>query len=101
MSVGVNLAEVIEVKVLGHYRLRLTFSDGKRGDVDLSDLRGKPNRFAALADPAYFRKVRVDRELGTVTWPNGLDLAPEVLYDEATPPSSPSARGRIRIRRAG
>jgi hypothetical protein len=90
MSMDTNLAEVTGVRVLGHYRLRLTFSDGKRGDVDLSDLRGKPNMFAALADPAYFRLARVDRELGTVTWPNGLDLAPEVLYEEAVPPSSPS-----------
>ncbi len=89
MCMDTNLAQVTGVRVLGHYRLRLTFSDGKRGDVDLSDLRGKPNMFAALSDPAYFRKVRVDRELGTITWPNGLDLAPEVLYEEAIRPSSP------------
>jgi hypothetical protein len=85
---GMSMEYVTGVKVLGPYRLRLTFSDGKRGDVDLSDLRGKGNLFGALSDPAYFRRVRVDEELGTVTWPNGLDLAPEVLYAEAVPPQT-------------
>jgi hypothetical protein len=27
--------------------------------------------------------VRVDPEIGTVTWPNGVDLAPEVLHEQA------------------
>lgn len=33
-----------------------------------------------LDDPSYFAQVRVDDEAGTVVWPNGLDLAPEVLH---------------------
>ncbi len=30
-------------------------------------------------DPALFRSVRVDAELGTIVWPNGADLDPDVL----------------------
>jgi hypothetical protein len=86
VSMGTSLIEVTTVRVLRHYNLRLTFSDGKIGDVDLSDLRGRPNLFAALANPGYFAQVRVDPEIGTIAWPNALDLAPEVLYDEAKPP---------------
>ena len=33
-----------------------------------------------LRDLAYFRQVRVDPELRTVVWPNGLDLDPDVLH---------------------
>ena len=78
-----SLHDVRDVEVLGHYRLRLTFSDGLVGDVDLSHLSGQEGVFTALRDPAYFAQVRVDAEIGTITWPNGADLAPEVLYDRA------------------
>jgi hypothetical protein len=92
MSVDADLIEVTGVKVLGHYRLRLAFSDGRAGDVDLSDLRGKGNLFADLRDPGYFAKVRVDPEVGTIAWPNGLDLAPERLYREAKSPPGQDRR---------
>jgi hypothetical protein len=36
-----------------------------------------------LKDPRYFARVEVDPEAGTITWPGGLDMAPEPLYDEA------------------
>jgi Protein of unknown function (DUF2442) len=69
-----------EVSEPGH--LRLTFADGTAGDVDLSGLWQSGPVFEPLRDPAYFASVTVDPELGTVTWPNGADLAPEVLYDQ-------------------
>jgi hypothetical protein len=36
----------------------------------------------------YFAKVRLDSEAATVVWPNGADLAPEMLYAEARKKSS-------------
>ena len=35
--------------------------------------------FAALRDPALFAQVRV--EWGAVTWPGGLDLAPDAMHE--------------------
>lgn len=35
--------------------------------------------FAALRDEALFRQVGL--EWGAVTWPNGLDLAPDAMYE--------------------
>ncbi len=80
---GTMLSDVCDVEVLGHYRLRLTFSDGLVGDVDLSHLAEWEGIFAPLHDPAFFARVRVDPEIGTITWPGGADLAPEVLYERA------------------
>jgi hypothetical protein len=37
--------------------------------------------------PAYFSQVRVDPELGTVVWPNGADLDPDVVYGRLVPKS--------------
>jgi hypothetical protein len=39
--------------------------------------------FEPLRDPAYFARVEVDPEGGTIGWPNGADMAPEPLYAEA------------------
>jgi hypothetical protein len=78
------LHDVTDLQVLGHYRLRLTFSDGLVGDVDLSQLRYRGGVFESLRDPGCFAEVRVDPETGTITWPSGADLAPEVLYERAS-----------------
>ncbi|MGH3199491.1 MAG: DUF2442 domain-containing protein [Streptosporangiaceae bacterium] len=39
--------------------------------------------FASLRDPDAFAQVRVDPEIGTITWSGGADLAPEVLHERA------------------
>lgn len=88
-----KLVDLTGVEVVGDHRLRLTFEDGTVGNVDLSarEWRGV---LEPLRDPVYFAQVRVDPEAGTITWPNGVDLAPEPLYEEARrnlvePASSP------------
>lgn len=64
--------------------LLLQFKDGSEGEVDLwPKLRGGKNLFKDLQDPEYFAQVRVDLDAGTVAWPNGVDLDPDVLYYEA------------------
>jgi len=76
---------VLSVDYLGDYRLRLTFADGLVADVDLRDkLLGEVGPiFEPLRDETFFAQVAVDRELGAVVWPNGADLAPDVLHQQA------------------
>ena len=68
--------------MIGEFRLRLTFEDGTIGGVDFSDREWK-GVFAPLEDPGFFAQVRVDRDAGTIAWPNGVDMAPEPLYEQA------------------
>ena len=75
-----ELVHVTAVEVLGDHRLRLNFEDGAEGEIDLSSW-GWRGVFEPLGDPAYFRRVTLDEELGTIVWPNGADIAPETLYD--------------------
>ncbi len=77
-----KLAAIVGVAVVGDYRLRLLFDDGTVGDVDFTS-RQWTGVFEPLRDPAYFARVRVDPEAATIVWPNGLDMAPEPLYEEA------------------
>jgi Protein of unknown function (DUF2442) len=87
-----QLVDITGVEVIGEYRLRLTFEDGTVGDVDFTG-RAWGGVFEPLRDPEYFARVTVDREAGTIAWPDGLDMAPEPLYAEAlrnlaaTPPA--------------
>jgi hypothetical protein len=76
------LVDVVGVTVVAEYRLRLTFEDGTQGEVDFNgrEWRGV---FEPLRDPGYFARVAVDPESGTIAWPNGVDMAPEPLYESA------------------
>ncbi len=77
-------ATVTDVRPLEGFRLELTFSDGQRSVVDLARrILGRGGDFAALEDPAFFRQVRVDPELGTIVWPNGVDFCPDLLHEWA------------------
>ena len=75
--------DIIEARAVGGHVLWLRFEDGVEGQVDLSDLEFT-GVFEPLADPLFFAKVTVLSELGTVSWPNGADLDPDVLYARLT-----------------
>ncbi len=87
------LHDVVEVRPLKGYRLRLRFADGARGVVDVSRRVSFEGVFEPLRDPDFFRRVRVDTELGTVVWPNGADLDPLVLYSFVTGQPTPGDHG--------
>ena len=72
--------------VIPPFGLRLRFTDGSEGVVDLGPwLAGRGGVFVPLQDPTYFAQVVVDPEAGTVVWPNGVDLDPDVLFESAKP----------------
>jgi hypothetical protein len=77
-----ELVDITDVEVVGTYRLRLSFADGTVGAVDFGEREWR-GVFEPLKEPGYFARVEVDPEAGTITWPGGLDMAPEPLYDEA------------------
>ena len=78
---------VTSVKYLHDYILELAFSDGSSGQVDWRERLEKVNPagvFGPLRDPPYFAQVELWAEAGTIRWPNGADICPDVLYSEAT-----------------
>jgi hypothetical protein len=76
-----KLVHVLDAEVIGDHRLRLAFEDGTVGEVEFDDSEWR-GVLAPLRDPDLFAQVTVDRQLGTLVWPGGLDLAPEPLYEE-------------------
>jgi hypothetical protein len=78
------MLRVTDVTPLDPPVLRVEFNDGLIRDIDcgflLRGTLGQP-----LKEPDYFRQVRVDDELRTIVWPNGLDPAPELLHGDFEP----------------
>ena len=71
--------KIKKAEYIGDYKIKITFDDGSEGIVDLSEsLEGKV--FERLKDKKHFSRFKVDRELGTIVWENGADIAPEYLY---------------------
>ena len=76
------LYDVIAVEARPGFKVWLRFEDGVEGEADLSDLAGRGVFKRWTENPSEFGEASVDPESGTVTWPGGLDVAPDRLYSE-------------------
>lgn len=77
--------DVVDVEVLRARTVRLTFETGEVRELDLTPLLWGP-AFAAIADDDdLFAQLAIDRELGTIVWPNGADISPATLYRHSEP----------------
>jgi hypothetical protein len=76
--------DVTSVKCLDDFRLELVFENGESGVLDCKPIIAKGGVFARLRDPEVFRRAKVNKELGVVTWDDEVDIAPETAYSLAT-----------------
>jgi len=67
------------------YRVRLVFTDHTEKVVDLSPYLHGPVFAPLRQNSRLFRALKVDHELGTIIWPNGADIDPDVLYQGLQP----------------
>ena len=82
------MIDVISVKSMGGFKLRVAFSDGSTGVHDFSATVARDGEMVLpLKDPAFFARVFV--ELGALTWPNGFDLDPIALHDRMAAAGEP------------
>jgi hypothetical protein len=82
---GFLMISVRSVTPLEKFQVLLEFSTGEQKVVDLEPLLHGPVFERLRSNPELFRSVRVDEELGTIVWPNGADLDPNVLYGSHAP----------------
>ena len=75
---------VVSARYIEGYKLEITFENGRSGIVDLCRYAKKGGLFSRLLDMDYFKRFNADKEVGSLCWPDGLDVAPETLYTEAT-----------------
>ncbi len=76
--------DLVEAKYINGYVLELVFENGKKGTYDFSIYMKKGGVFARFSELSYFKSFSINKELGVLCWPDGLDIAPETLYHKAT-----------------
>ena len=97
---------VTAVRHLDAHVVELTFDDGTSGPLDLGwSLEPYNGVMAPLRDVEFFRRVHLSEDGGTIGWPNGVELCPDVLYGDVTDRPIPTATAewneeRARRRRA-
>ena len=74
------LPEVVKAKHINGFVIATCFNDGTEKFLDISQWFKGPV-FRSLKNPGFFRKFFI--EGGTLAWPNGVDIAPEALYQAA------------------
>ena len=86
------LPGVVKAKHVSSYLLEISFDDGTRKTVDVSQWFNGPV-FEPLKSVPYFKKFFL--EGATVAWPNGVDISPEALY--AAKDVQSTSRQRVRV----
>ena len=73
--------DTTHVEVLHDHVVRLRFADGLEKSIDLDPELDGPVFAEIRTDPTVFAPVDVGPDAGTTIWPNGADLAPDVLHE--------------------
>jgi hypothetical protein len=73
---------VVEAKVIGNYEIRVEFNDGVNGIINFEKIIREDHRdiIKELIDIKKFKTVKVEND--TLSWENGVDFAPEYLYEK-------------------
>jgi len=68
------------------YKLNILFNTGEVKTIDLNQKliewsKSENSKYKDLLNPNYFMTVKLNPELETVYWDNGIDFCPDSLYD--------------------
>ena len=73
---------VVKANLMDNYRIFVEFNDGINGIIDFKEKLENDHRqiIKELLDLNKFKTVKVDMD--TLCWDNGVDFAPEYLYEK-------------------
>jgi hypothetical protein len=77
------LVRVQSVELREGYTINVLFTDGSQREINLIPYLKGPIFDPIRVDPALFSSMQVEE--GTIAWPNGADIDPDVLYYDFTP----------------
>ena len=73
---------VMKFELLENYEIYIEFKDGHKGIIDFQNKLKTDHRdiIKDLLDMDKFKSIKIERH--TLCWENGVDFAPEYLYDK-------------------
>jgi hypothetical protein len=75
---------VEDAKYIDNFSLFVKFNDGKEAVIDMENyIKSKQENtiFAPLREVENFKTVTLNKDIDTIVWANGADIAPERLYE--------------------
>jgi hypothetical protein len=75
-----SIYRVCSFKKAGPYTLEISFDDHSKQTIDFQPILAG-ELYGPLKNPKLFNRVRLDREIHTLVWPNGADFDPAILHD--------------------
>lgn len=81
----IDMLRIESASALGGLSVKLTLTDGSEVERDLTPLLVGPIFEDIVANRGLFEKLFV--EAGTLAWPNGVDLDPDMIIYGGPPPS--------------
>jgi hypothetical protein len=77
MKLGNKLKKLVSIDE-ENYRIKVQFTDGVSGELDLGEYFNKPKNLSAeIVKGQMFNKCYI--ESGALAWPNGFELCPDAL----------------------
>jgi hypothetical protein len=79
-----------KIEGINNFELLLLFNNNETRKLNfetkLKEWANSPHsKFGQLLNPLYFKTVKLDPEMETLVWENGIDLCPNVLYEMSQP----------------
>ena len=75
-----SIHKIRAFKKMGPYTLEISFDDKSKRVIDFEPILAG-ELYGPLRNPKVFGRVRLDREIHTLVWPNGADFDPAILHD--------------------
>lgn len=78
------MKKITSIEVLPEFCLKLTYVDGRSAHVDFKNKIQKGTVTASLADPGFFKQVKISYDGRAIEWPGEVDFCADALWFEGS-----------------